>query len=139
MKQTGSNRVFNSTDTAVNVFYNPSKMASHALDQRLFEQTATLINDNQEPAASPADGVQLINGWLKVIAGNAGTTRIEDRLTELRGQLQFAKPDSDRIRELLLSIADHTSQVAQGSNVPEQTGGKLENVATTLRKLAGQL
>lgn len=112
-------------------------MASHALDQRLFEQTANGLTDVN--AASPADGVQLINGWLKVIAGNASAEIIEGRLIELRGQLQFANPDPDRIRDLLLSLADHTSQVAQGRNVQEQTSGKLEEVATALRQFASQL
>lgn len=112
-------------------------MASHALDQRLFEQTAEGLVD--VTAASPTDGVQLINGWLKVIEGNPSAEIIHGRLIELRGQLQFASPDPDRIRDLLLSLADHTSQVAQGRNVQEQTSGKLENVATTLRNFATQL
>ncbi len=114
-------------------------MASHALDQRLFEQTASIVGEHDPSSASPTDGVQIINGWLKVIEGNASAEIIEGRLKELRGQLQFANPNPDRIRELLFSIADHTSQVAQGSNVQEQTAGKLENVATALRKFAGQL
>ncbi|AQG81046.1 hypothetical protein [Spirosoma montaniterrae] len=112
-------------------------MASHALDQRLFEQTANGLNDIA--TTSPADGVQLINGWLKVIDGNASAGIVEGRLTELRGQLQLAQPDPDRIRELLMDIADHTSQVAQGRNIQEQTASKLENVATSLRLFAEQL
>lgn len=112
-------------------------MPSHALDQRLFEQTTGGLTDPQ--SASPAGGVQLIDGWLRVINGNASAAILEDQLNQLRGQLQFATPDADRIRELLLSLADHTSQVAQGSNVQEQTAGKLENVATSLRLFAGQL
>lgn len=112
-------------------------MASHALDQRLFEKTATDLGN--AATASPADGVQLINGWLKVVEGNASAEIVEGRLLELRGQLQFAKPDPDRIRELLLILADHTSQVAQGRNTQEQTAGKLENVATSLRLFADQL
>ena len=115
------------------------KMASHALDQRLFEQTDTIIGKQDPSATAPADGVQLINGWLKVIEGNANTERIESRLRELSGQLQFANPDPDRIRELLMSLADHTSQLTQGSAIQEQTVNKLENVATALRLFAGQL
>jgi hypothetical protein len=112
-------------------------MASHALDQRLFEKTAHDLSDIG--TASPADGVQLINGWLKVIEGNNSTESIEARLLELRGQLQVAKPDPDRIRDLLLTLADHTTQVAQSRNVQQQTSGKLENVATSLRLFADQL
>ncbi len=112
-------------------------MPSHALDQRLFERTSSGLEDVS--SASPADGVQLINGWLKVVEGNTSATIIAEQLVQLRGQLQFATPDPDRIRDLLLSLADHTSQVAQGRNVQEQTSGKLENVATTLRNFATQL
>ncbi|QIP12952.1 hypothetical protein G8759_10110 [Spirosoma aureum] len=112
-------------------------MASHALDQRLFDQTVGAFGDGT--ATSPADGVQLINGWLKVIEGNISAEIIEGKLKELRSELQFTNPDADRIRALLFSLADHTSQVAQGSNIQDQTSGKLENVATSLRKLAGQL
>lgn len=112
-------------------------MASHALDQRLFEKTADSLGN--ATIASPADGVQLINGWLKVIEGNNSTEFIEGRLLELRGQLQVAKPDPDRIRDLLLTLADHTSQVAQSRNTQEQTASKLEDVATSLRLFAGQL
>ena len=112
-------------------------MPSHALDQRLFEKTATSVGD--VTTASPADGVQLINGWLKVVEGNTSAEIIEGRLLELRGQLQFAQPDPDRIRDLLLSLADHTSQVAQGRNIQEQMASQLEDVATSLRLFAGQI
>ncbi|MGF7217281.1 hypothetical protein GGR92_003454 [Spirosoma lacussanchae] len=112
-------------------------MASHALDQRLFEQTANGLGSVD--AASPTDGVKLIDGWLKVIDGNPSAEIIEGRLRELRGQLQLAQPDTDRIKDLLMIIADHTSQVAQGRNIQEQTAGKLEDVATSLRLFADQL
>lgn len=112
-------------------------MASHALDQRLFERTANQLSSVE--TASPTDGAQIIDGWLKVIEGNQSTETIEARLRELRGQLQLAQPDPDRIRDLLLTIADHTSQLTQGRNIQEQTGQKLENVATALRLFADQL
>lgn len=109
-------------------------MASHALDQRLFEQTAVLTS--KHVSALAPDGVSLIDGWLKVIEGNASTDIIAGKLTELRDQLLPDSPDTDLVRSLLLTLADHTSQVAQGSNTQEQTAGQLENLAATLRKLA---
>lgn len=112
-------------------------MASHALDQRLFEQTAALTDENNSVLASTPDRLNLIDGWLKVIAGNDRTELIEGKLQELRDQLKLNDPDPDRIRELLFSLAEHTSQVAQGSNMQEQTASELENLAMTLRKLAG--
>ena len=114
-------------------------MASHALDQRLFEQTATVFGDYDPTAVSPTDGAQLINGWLRAINGQSATERIEQRLRELNGQLQLAKPDPDRIRELLQTLADHTSQLAQGSVIQDAVINKLEDVATALRKFAAAL
>lgn len=99
----------------------------------------TEIGEGSADTASPADGIQLINGWLKVIEGSQRTANIEARLIELRGQLQFAQPDPDRIRDLLASLADHTTQIAQGSNVQEQTAGKLERLATALRNFGSRL
>ncbi|UHG92200.1 hypothetical protein [Spirosoma oryzicola] len=112
-------------------------MASHALDQRLFDQTIGIADNGT--AASPADGVQLINGWLKVIEGNKSTELIEAKLKELRGLLQFANPDADRVRSLLMDLADHTEQVSQGSDIQEPTVKKLENVVDSIQKLAEQL
>ena len=112
-------------------------MPSHELDQRLFEHTAAGLDGVD--SASPADGVQIINGWLRVVEGSTGDSLVAEQLVQLRGQLQFAKPDPDRIRELLMSLADHTSQVAQGKNVQEQTAGKLEGVATSLRLFTEKL
>lgn len=112
-------------------------MASHALDQRLFEDTANTLTEPE--VIAPTDGVQLINGWLKVIDGNNSAEVLETRLKELRGQLQVAKPDPDRIRDLLMTLADHTDQIAQGRNVQQQTAGKLVNVATSLRLFAEKL
>ncbi len=109
-------------------------MASHALDQRLFTLTADLTSEQDSVSAS--DGVNLIDGWLKVIDGHASTDNIAGKLNELRDQLTSDEPDTDLVQSLLLTLADHTSQVAQGSNTQEQTAGKLESLAATLRQLA---
>lgn len=116
-------------------------MPSHALDQRLFEQIFSKIGAEDAEIPTPVDGVQLINGWLKVIEGaqTQRTANLEAQLIELRGQLQFARPDPDRIRDLLASLADNTTQIAQGSNVQEQTAGKLEKLATALRNLGNKI
>ncbi|MEZ0542020.1 hypothetical protein [Fibrella arboris] len=114
-------------------------MASHALDQRLFDQTAAIFGEHASSTTSATDGAKLVSGWLQVIEGNATTERIENKLKELKGQLQLANPDPDRIRELLMTLADHTSQLTQNSNIQEQTVNRLENVATSLRLFASQL
>ncbi|WP_338875224.1 hypothetical protein WBJ53_06330 [Spirosoma sp. SC4-14] len=112
-------------------------MASHALDQRLIEQTIDLTGNSSE--TSPADGVQLISGWLKVIEGNKSTELIEGKLKELQTLLQFSKPDIDRIRGLLLDLADDAEQVTQASDLQAPTINKLEHVIDALQKLASQL
>jgi len=113
-------------------------MASHALDQRLFEKTIGII-DNGTATTSPTDGVQLISGWLNVIDGNKSTELIEEKLKELRSLLQFANPDADRIRGLLLDLADHTEQVTQGSDIEGPVVQKLESLVDSIQKLAEQL
>ncbi|GAB2599812.1 hypothetical protein [Spirosoma areae] len=112
-------------------------MPSHALDQRLFERTNSLTDDNGSVLASSSDGVELIDGWLRVIAGNTSTQPIEEKLNELRKQLTLDQPDADLIEGLLLDLADNTALLAQGSNVQEQTAGKLDTIAFSLRTLAG--
>lgn len=116
-------------------------MPSHALDQRLFEQVFTKIGADDAQIPTPVDGVQLINGWLDVIQGaqTQRTATLEAQLIELRGQLQFAQPDPDRIRNLLASLADNTTQIAQGSHGQEQMVAKLEKLATALRNLGSKL
>lgn len=114
-------------------------MPSHALDQRLFEQMFSSVGADDASVPAPTDGVQLINGWLKVIEGSQRTVNIEARLIELRGQLQFANPDPDRVRDLLANLADNVTQITQGSDVQEQTVGKLEKLATALRNLGSKL
>ena len=110
-------------------------MPSHALDQRLFEKTDSLTSESN--GASAVGGIELIDGWLRVVADNTSTQLVDEKLRALRDQLTLDQPDADLVRELLLSLADHTSQVSQGSNTQEQTASQLEGLATTLRQLAG--
>ncbi|AKD57651.1 hypothetical protein [Spirosoma radiotolerans] len=112
-------------------------MPSHALDQRLFERTNSLTDENDSILASPQDGVELIDNWLRIIAGNTSTQIVEEELNELRSELMLDEPDADRVRSLLLNLADNTALVAQSKNVQEQTANKLDSVAFTLRSLAG--
>ncbi len=113
-------------------------MPSHALDQRLFERTNSLTDENGSIVVSPSDGVELIDGWLRVIANHTSTQLIEEKLTLLREQLTSDQPDGDLVRGLLLDLADDTALIAQGRNTQEQTAGKLDEVAVSLRTLAGK-
>ena len=109
-------------------------MASHALEQNLFADTAAGMGT--DGTAAPLDGAKLIDGWLNVIDGHSGTETVKGRLEELRGQLRLANPDSLQIQDLLMIIADHTSQMSQGRNVAGDLAGQLENLATSLRLFA---
>ena len=113
-------------------------MASHALDHRLFDQTENLSDDDDDSLIdSGPKRVELIDGWLKVIDGQPSAGIVAGKLNELRDQLKLNQPDADQVKSLLLTLADHTSQLAQGSNTPVSLAGQLENLATSLRKLAG--
>ena len=110
-------------------------MASHALNQRLFEETLTLLDGQGDHKLSAQQGAALVNDWLTALQGvtNAGT--IVTWLQELRSQLVNNHPDPDRVEEILFTLAEQTSQIAQGSNVQDAVAGKLENVATALRRV----
>ncbi|GAB3798895.1 hypothetical protein GCM10028819_21010 [Spirosoma humi] len=112
-------------------------MPSHALDQRLFEQTNSLTDENDSILGSPQDGVELIDNWLRVIAGDNSTQLIEEQLKELRNELTLDEPDDDRVRGLLRDLADNTALVAQSRHVQEPTANKLDDLAFSLRSLAG--
>lgn len=103
----------------------------------MFERTNNLTDDNNTVLASPQDGVELIDNWLRVIEGNTSTQLIEADLKDLRNELTLDEPNADRVKGLLLNLADNTALVAQSRNVQEQTEGKLDDVAFTLRTLAG--
>ena len=112
-------------------------MASHALDHRLFDQTEALTDANDSTVDSGSKRTELIDGWLKVIDGQPSANLVAEKLHELRDQLKLDQPDPDQVKDLLLTLADHTSQLAQGSNTQVALAGQLENLATSLRKLAG--
>lgn len=112
-------------------------MPSHALDQRLFDRTNSLSNENDSILGSAQDGVELIDDWLRVIAGDNSTQLVEEQLKELQNELTVGEPDADRVRGLLRDLADNTALVAQSKNVQEQTAKKLDDLAFTLRSLAG--
>lgn len=109
-------------------------MASHELEQSLFAHTDAGMGTDGN--ATPLDGAKLIDGWLKVIDGHSGTETVKGRLEELRGQLRLANPDPFQVQDLLMIIADHTSQTSQGRNVGADLAGQLENLATSLRLFA---
>lgn len=108
-------------------------MPSHALDQRLFQETQDLITDKNPDEVSARTGADLIDDWLKVLEGTNHMDTVANLLKELRGQLLLSKPDPERISTILYSLAEYTWQIAQSSNVQQQTAGKLENMATALR------
>ena len=112
-------------------------MPSHALDQRLFDRTNSLSDENDSILGSAQDGVDLIDNWLRVIAGDNSAQLVDEQLKELRNELTLDEPDGDRVRGLLRDLADNTALVAQSKNVQEQTANKLDDVAFTLRSLAG--
>lgn len=114
-------------------------MPSNALEQKIYNRTLETIQGADINAVSPQDGASLVDHWIKVVEGNNVTTMVEQRLRELKGQLQLANPDPERVRGLLLDVADHTAQIGQSRNVDENTATELEELATAIRQFAVQL
>ncbi|WP_345264862.1 hypothetical protein [Nibrella viscosa] len=114
-------------------------MPSNALENKIMIRTLDLIEGSETSEVAPQDGIFLVDNWIKVVEGNNIATLVEQRLRELKGQLQLANPDPERIRGILLDLADHTAQIGQSRNVDENTATELEELATAIRKFAVQL
>lgn len=114
-------------------------MPSNALEQKIMTRTLDTFQGSNVTDIAPQDGVFLVDNWIKVVEGSNIAAMVEQRLKELKGQLQLAKPDPERIRDILLNLADHTAQIGQSRNVDQNTATELEELATAIRQFAVQL
>ena len=105
----------------------------------MLEDTLTTFRDGNQSGVSPAQGVMLIDGWLQALQGDANLGQLEGQLNELRAELQVAQPNSQRIRQLMESLADQAQQVAEGPNAEGTWTGGLESLSKILRNFGNKL
>ena len=105
----------------------------------MLEDTLSTFRDGNQSGVSPAQGVMLIDGWLQALQGDANLGQLEGHLNELRAELQVAQPNSQRIRQLMESLADQAQQAAEGLNAEGTWTGGLESLSKILRNFGSKL
>ncbi|MFD2935934.1 hypothetical protein [Spirosoma flavum] len=113
-------------------------MGSNILEEGMLKDTLSTFRDNSQDAISPAQGIMLIDGWLQALQGDPNLDQLTDQLNELRTALQAAKPDEQAIRELLLSLADETQEIAEAPNSEGTWTGGLESLSKILRNFGSK-
>lgn len=114
-------------------------MGSNILEERMLEDTLSLFRDGNQSGVSPAQGVMLIDGWLQALEGDSALDSLEGQLNELRRELQAAQPNSQRIRELMMNLADTAQQAAEGPNAEGTWTGGLVSLSKILRNFGSKL
>jgi hypothetical protein len=116
-----------------------TQMGSNILEERMLQDTLGTLRHENESTISPAQGVMLIDGWLQALQGEPNLNQLEVDLNELRVELQGAQPNDQRIRELMLSLADKTQSVAEGPYAEGTWTGGLESLSKILRSFGNNL
>ncbi|GAB2599819.1 hypothetical protein [Spirosoma areae] len=110
-------------------------MGSNSLEEGMLNDTLSAFRSNDLAAVSPVQGVMLIDGWLQALQGDSNLDQLQGQLNELRTALQAAQPDGQYIRDLLVSLADKTQEVAEGPDSEGTWTGGLESLSKILRNL----
>lgn len=108
-------------------------LGSNILEESMLTDTLTALRDNDRFAVSPEQGIMLIDGWLQALTGDPNLDQLKGQLGELRTALQAAQPDEPYIRELLVSLADKTQEVAEDPVSEGTWTGGLESLSKILR------
>jgi len=99
----------------------------------MLTDTLAMLRDNSRFSVSPAQGIMLIDGWLQALQGDLNVDQVKGLLNELRTALQAAQPDESYIRELLVSLADKTQEIAEDPTSEGTWTGGLESLSKILR------
>lgn len=98
---------------------------------------ATVAAFDQGQAASPQEGMSLITDWFSSIKNNHIAGDVMEPLSQLRNELQTGAPDNQRLSQLLIQLADLTTNLAPRAEGDMES--RLQTLATALRNFAGQL
>ena len=107
-------------------------MGTNRLEEEMLNETLNTFR-NSGDAVSPAQGIRLLDGWLKALQGDPNLDQVNGLLGELRTALNTEQPDEQYIRELMLSLADKTQAIAEDDNSEGTWTGGLESLSKILR------
>ncbi|GAB3564396.1 hypothetical protein GCM10027578_09780 [Spirosoma luteolum] len=111
-------------------------MGTNILEERMLDDTLLLLRGDQGVALNPAQGVNLIDGWLMALQGDINVGQVEGQLSQLRDLLQQPEPDAGQVKNILLALADEAQTAAEGPNAEGTWTGKLESLSKLLRSLS---
>ncbi|WP_338875225.1 hypothetical protein WBJ53_06335 [Spirosoma sp. SC4-14] len=114
-------------------------MGTNILEERMLEDTLGAFRNDSDGGISQAQGVMLIDGWLQALEGDPNLDQIKGQLNELRDELQAPQPDHRHVRELMLSLADKTQEIAEEPVSEGVWTGGLESLSKILRSFGGKL
>ncbi|WP_338875226.1 hypothetical protein WBJ53_06340 [Spirosoma sp. SC4-14] len=112
--------------------------AQTTLEHRMLTDTLGAFGDGNAVAISPEQGILLLEGWMNALRGDIGAERILAEVEALRDHLKSGEFDESTIRNLLLSLASHTSALSHEPRVDQATARQLSLLVTALRNFSHQ-
>lgn len=107
---------------------------AQAYPQTILQNTLQALSNTE---AQPANGVDLIKGWQSALKNIDGAEDVHQQLTDLYDELLNPAPDSQRVKELLNTLAAHTQLLAR--NASTDMRDNLNQLAESLRGFAADL
>ena len=106
---------------------------SNSSEEHMLDDTLTTFRDSPQYTISPTQGITLIDGWLQALKGDSNIDQLTGQLGELHTALQADQPDEQYIRDLLISLADKSQQIAEEPTSEGTWTGGLESLSKILR------
>lgn len=104
----------------------------------MLTDTLGAFGEGSGTVISPERGVLLLEGWMNALRGDVGAERILAEVGTLRDHLKSGDLNGDKIRHLLLSMASHTSALADEPSVDGRTATQVKQLANALRNFSSQ-
>ncbi|NID08721.1 hypothetical protein [Fibrivirga algicola] len=107
---------------------------AQAYPQTVLQNTLQALSNTDAP---PANGIDLIKEWQSTLKNTTGAGEVHQQLTDLYDELLNPTPDSQRVKQLLNSLAAHTQLLARSAD--KEVSDNLGTLADSLRSLANDL
>lgn len=85
----------------------------------------------------PSNGLDLIKAWQTTLKNTDGAEEVHQKLTDLYDELLNPEPNTERVQQLLTTLASHTQLLARRADT--EFSDNLVTLADSLRSLAGNL
>lgn len=107
---------------------------AQAYPQTVLQNTLQAFTQTDE---IPVNGTDLVKEWMSVLKNTDGTEALHQHLTDLYDELINPEPDTNRVKELLNTIANQTAAVSRTMNGNDSND--VSQLADALRAFAADL